>query len=112
MQALREMLQAEVAPSKVAPIVSKVVMPLRQGLISKDPKIWSNAIEATQLLAVAAGESLVPHLHLMMGSFNSKMANKATREKVVMTLGAIERAGGPEALKVIKQKIPAYTSMQ
>ena len=48
----------------------------------------------------------------MMGSFNSKMANKATREKVVQTLNIIEMAGGPEALKVIKTKIPAYTSMQ
>ena len=54
----------------------------------------------------------MPHLHLMMGSFNSKMANKAMREKVIQTLSVIEMAGGPEALKVIKTKIPAYTSMQ
>jgi len=87
------------------------VLPLRLGLTSKDSKIWNNAIEATQLLASAAQESLVPHLHLMMGSFNSKMANKLTREKVVQTLGIIEQAGGPDALKVIKTKIPAYTSM-
>jgi len=87
------------------------VLPLRLGLTSKDSKIWNNAIEATQLLASAAQENLVPHLHLMMGSFNSKMANKLTREKVVQTLGIIEQGGGPDALKVIKTKIPAYTSM-
>ena len=63
------------------------------------------------MLAQVAGEYLVPHLHLMMGSFNSKMANKATREKIVQTLGIIEQTGGPEALRVIKQKIPAYQSM-
>ena len=63
-------------------------------------------------MANAAQDLFVPHLHLMMGSFNSKMANKATREKVVQTLNIIEMAGGPEALKVIKTKIPAYTSMQ
>ena len=112
MQGLREILASEVAPQKVQPIVSKLVLPLRMGLISRDPKIWNNSIEACQLLAEAAGESLVPHLHLMMGSFNSKMANKATREKVTQTLSIIEQAGGPEALKVIKTKIPAYTSMQ
>ena len=55
---------------------------------------------------------MVPHLHLMMGSFNAKMANKLTREKVTTTLMIIEQSGGPEALKVIKQKIPAYVSMQ
>jgi len=81
-------------------------------LTSKEPKIWNNAIEATQLLANAAQENFVPHLHLMMGSFNSKMANKLTREKVVQTLSIIEYAGGPEALRVIKTKIPAYSSMQ
>ena len=111
MQALTEMLQNSVAPMNVAPMISKLVLPLRQGLISKDSKIWNNAIQATQLLAQAAGENITPHLHLMMGSFSSKMANKLTREKVTVTLGVIERYGGPEALKVIKQKIPAYASM-
>ena len=47
MQALREMLQSEGAEQRVQPVVSKIVLPLRMGLISKDPKIWSNAIEAT-----------------------------------------------------------------
>ena len=83
MQALREMLHTQSAPFKVVPVLSKLVLPLRQGLTSRDPKIWNNAIEATQLLANAAQENFVPHLHLMMGPFNSKMANKTTREKVV-----------------------------
>ena len=47
MQALREMLQSQGAEERVQPVVSKVVLPLRMGLISKDPKIWNNAIEAT-----------------------------------------------------------------
>ena len=50
-QALREMLQADLAVEKVAPIVGKLVLPLRQGLINRDAKIWNNSIEATQLLA-------------------------------------------------------------
>ena len=41
-------------------------------------------------MAQVVGEYLVPHLHLMMGSFNAKMANKTTREKVTATLGVIE----------------------
>ena len=111
-QALREMLANDVAYDKVPPIVSKIVLPLRLGLIAKDIKIWNNSIEACQLLASVAGEALVPHLHLMMGSFSSKMANKLHREKVTQTLNVIEQYGGPEAAKVIKQKIPAYSSMQ
>ena len=90
MQALRELLQAANADQKVAPIVGKCIMPLRLGLTSKDSKIWNNSIEATQLLAKAARENLVPHLHLLMGSFNAKMANKLAREKVTATLGIIE----------------------
>ena len=62
-------------------------------------------------MAQVAGEHLVPHLHLMMGSFNQKMANKTTREKITATLAILEQTGGQEALRVIKQKIPAYTSM-
>ena len=47
MQALREMLETESAPEKVIPILQKLVLPLRQALISRDTKIWNNAIEAT-----------------------------------------------------------------
>ena len=45
-QALREMLANDVAYDKVPPIVSKIVLPLRLGLIAKDIKIWNNSIEA------------------------------------------------------------------
>ena len=55
MQALRELLMHEQAPEKVEPIVGKLILPLRMGLISKDAKIWANAIESLQLLAQAAG---------------------------------------------------------
>ena len=55
MQALRELLMHEQAPEKVEPIVGKLILPLRMGLISKDAKIWANAIESLQLLAKAAG---------------------------------------------------------
>ena len=89
-QALRELLQAQNAEQKVAPIVGKCILPLRLGLTSKDNKIWANSIEATQLLAKVAGDYMVPHLHLLMGSFNAKMANKLTREKITITLGIIE----------------------
>lgn len=63
-------------------------------------------------MAQAAGLNFVSHVHLIMGSLSAKMANKATREKVIATLNIIEMAGGPDALKAIKQKIPAYASMQ
>ena len=47
MQALREMLSVDSAPDKVGPMVSKLILPLRQGLISKNAQIWNNSIEAT-----------------------------------------------------------------
>ena len=69
-------------------------------------------MDLLKLLAQVTGEYLVPHVHLILASLNSKLSNKNFREKVMDILAAIESCGGPEATKVIKTKVPTYKSMQ
>ena len=68
-------------------------------------------MDLLKLLAQVTGEYLVPHVHLILASLNSKLSNKNFREKVMEILAAIESCGGPEAVKVIKTKVPTYKSM-
>ena len=111
-QGAKELLEAEGASEKTIPIVQKLILPLRAGLTSRDIKIWNNAMDDLKLLAQVTGEHFVPHAHLILASLNSKLSNKNYREKVMEILSAIEASGGPEAVKVIKQKVPTYNSMQ
>ena len=93
-------------------MVQKLIIPLRGALTSRDIKIWNNAMDLLKQLAEVTGEYLVPQLHLILASLNSKLSNKNYREKVMEVLSAIESNCGPEALKVMKTKVPTYTSMQ
>ena len=104
-------MEAEGASEKTIPIVQKLILPLRAGLTSRDAKTWNNAMDNLKLLAQVTGEYFVPHAHLILASLNSKLSNKNYREKVMEILSAIETSGGPEAVKIIRTKVPTYTSM-
>ena len=62
------------------PITLKLVMPLRAALVNKDLKIFSNALEALKLLAEVAGDALMPHVHILLASLNSKLSDKKFRD--------------------------------
>lgn len=109
-QALKELLSAEGAAVKTPVIAQRLVMPLRGALVSKDMKIFSNGLEALKLLASVAGEALLVHVHILLASLNSKLSDKKFRDQVVSVLNTIERNGGKDACKVIKTKVPTYTS--
>ena len=111
-QGAKELLEAECASDKTIPIIQKLILPLRAGLTSRDMTIWNNSMDILKLLVQVTGENIVPQIHLILASLNSKLSNKNYREKVMDILVTLESSGGPEALKVIKQKVPTYNSMQ
>lgn len=85
-------------------------MPLRGALVSRDLKIFANGLESLKMLAQVAGEALIVHVHILLASLNSKLSDKKFRDSVVSVLNAIECHGGKDACKVIKSKVPTYTS--
>ena len=85
-------------------------MPLRGALVSKDLKIFGNALDALKLLAMVSGEALIAHVHILLASLNSKLSDKKFRDTVMTVLNAIERNGGKDGLKIIKSKVPTYTT--
>ena len=111
-QGARELLEAEGASDKTIPIVQKLILPLRAALTSRDAKTWNNAMDLLKLMCEVTGEHIVPHAHLILASLNSKLSNKNYREKVMEILMTLQNCGGPEAVKLIKQKVPTYNSMQ
>ena len=111
-QGARELLEAEGASDKTIPIVQKLILPLRAGLTSRDVKTWNNAMDLFKLMCEVTGEHIVPHAHLILASLNSKLSNKNYREKVMEILMTLQNCGGPDAVKLIKQKVPTYNSMQ
>jgi hypothetical protein len=106
------MLEAAGSPEKTIMCLEKLILPLRQALVNKNPQVWSNSCESLGLLAEVSGEHLTPHIHILMGQLNVKLQVKSLRDTVMATLHKIEQHCGPDAMKVIKTKIPTYVSMQ
>ena len=52
-----------------------------------------------------------PFLHLILQAINKRTFNPKFKERVFNLLGVIEKNGGPDALKQIKNKIPAYEGL-
>ena len=63
------------------------------------------------MLAIVCQNELVKHLNILLAQLNNKLANKAIRDSVVECLNVIEKCCGPESTKLIKHKIPTYTSI-
>lgn len=87
-------------------------MPLRAAFLSADNNIWNRGLDTLKLLSETVGHNLSPHIHIILAQLNKKMTlNKKVRENVMQVLNIIEEQGGKEALDVIRQKIPTYTSI-
>jgi Parkin co-regulated protein len=111
-RALIELLEAPGAAEKTIPLLTKLIMPLRSAFLSSDMAIWTRALESLKLLSETVGHNLTPHIHIILAQLNKKMTlNKKVRETVIGVLNIIEERGGKEALEVIRQKIPTYTSI-
>jgi len=87
-------------------------MPLRAAFLSPDMTIWTRALDSLKLLSETVGHNLTPQIHIILAQLNKKMTlNKKVRESVMGVLNTIEERGGKDALEVIRQKIPTYTSI-
>ncbi len=108
---LTELLQAEGASENSIPLVQKLMIPLRGALTSSDKTIYNKGLESLKLLAETVGGHLNPHMHILLAQLNKKLSDKTMREKVMSVLNVIEEQGGPEALKILRSKIPTYASI-
>eukprot|EP00347_Sterkiella_histriomuscorum_P012450 403368524 len=106
-----ELLQSPGASEKTIPIIQKLIMPLRGAFMSADKDIWDKGLEALKLLSQTTGHHLTGHIHILLAQLNKKMTTKQMREKILGVLNTIEEQGGKEALDVLRQKIPTYTSI-
>lgn len=66
--------------------------------------IFESALAAVRQIAVAEGERIVPHLHLILPPIGKKMFSKLHRESVQDTLRTIEHYGGREAASVMRHR--------
>lgn len=114
--------------SKILPVVPQLIIPIKNALNTRNPKIICTTLKILQKLLVSAplvGEAFVPYYRQilpMVNLFKSKHGNlgdgieygQNKRENVGdlidETLEAFERHGGPDAFINIKYMIPTYES--
>lgn len=107
---LTDLLTADDAGMKAAPLLMQIIPRVRQALLSKAPGVFDATLEAIRLLAHAVGPALNPHLPQLLVQLTKYIHTGApkTRELVQAVLETIEEAGGEEALKAIKRKVPTW----
>jgi len=110
--AIKDLLTAQDASRKTIPLVSKLIIPVRQALLRKEADVFDATLEAIGHLSYAVGPHLNAHLNVLLIQVNKKaFTNKVHREKIENLLRILEENGGPEALKLIKIKVPTYVSI-
>mmetsp|Transcript_4636 Transcript_4636/g.5237 ORF Transcript_4636/g.5237 Transcript_4636/m.5237 type:complete len:224 (-) Transcript_4636:1422-2093(-) len=110
-EAAKELMMSDGAFDKCTPILSRLVPPLRLALSSRDKTIILNALELLRILSETVGEELTGSVNPLLAPIGKKMTEKAYRDKAVETLNTVEEQGGPDALAIIKTKIPTYSSI-
>lgn len=107
----KEMLESENAGEKAAPLLNKVVPPLRAALCHSNNEVFERGLMGLMVLSDAVGPALNPHLKNLLMALSKRMMDKKYRDRVTDTLQLLEQNGGREVLPVIKGKVPTYSSI-
>jgi hypothetical protein len=59
---------------------------------------------------MTCGEALTGQMPLFLAQVNNKVQNKQLKDKIMECCKAMEDSCGPEARKMLKQKVPTYAS--
>jgi hypothetical protein len=111
-QMLTDMLNADGATQKCQPLVPALVGAARGALLSKDEGAVSFAITAVTMLSRVVGQAMNPQLKMLVAQLHRHALKSRSLSGLVTTaLQTLEENGGPEALKVIKAKIPTYCTV-
>ncbi|EQC29245.1 hypothetical protein SDRG_13118 [Saprolegnia diclina VS20] len=110
-QGFNDLMTANGADDKVRPLLGLLIPPIRAALMAPDDDVLVVTLKAIQAIADAVGSDMNVHLPKLIQQIHRKYSSKALRATIDDTLGALERNGGPEALRIIRTKIPTYASL-
>jgi hypothetical protein len=111
-QMLTDMLNADGATQKCQPLVPALVGAARGALMSKDEGAVSFAITALTMLSRVVGQAMNPQLKMLVAQLHrNSVKSRGLAGLVTTALQTLEENGGPEALKIIKAKIPTYCTV-
>ncbi|KAK7482056.1 hypothetical protein BaRGS_00026748 [Batillaria attramentaria] len=107
----KEMMESENAGDKAAPLLHKIVPPLRAALCHANNEVFERGLSGLMVLSDAVGPALNPHLKNLLMALSKRMMDKKYRDRVTDALQHLEQNGGKEVLPVIKGKVPTYSSI-
>ncbi|KRX04238.1 Armadillo-type fold [Pseudocohnilembus persalinus] len=114
--------------NKILPVIPQLIIPIKNGLNTRDPEIISIMLKVLQKLVLSAemiGEALVPYYRQILPIFNiyknkninlGDQIDYSQRKKINLgdliqeTLELFEQTGGEDAFINIKYMIPTYES--
>jgi len=107
--AFKELMLAPNAKGKVTPLIPTIVRNLRKAMLSKQDAVFTATLEAIKELSECVQEALTPHFGSLLIQINRKAFEKKFKQPVFECLHTLASNGGPNAVKTIKLKIPAFS---
>jgi hypothetical protein len=97
--------------ARVIAILPQLMAPLRAALAEPQADMFSAALRALVALSSATGAAFNAQLGVVLAPLNRRMMDRTRRDAVQQVLEVLERNGGAPATKIIKAKVPTYTSV-
>lgn len=107
-QGFMDLLDAEGCAEKVCAVTPDLIKPLRVALMSKEADIFTATLKAIIKLSEVVGEALNPHLSLLCTQISKRMFKPEFQEIIMEVLQCLDANGGPDAVRIIKSKVPTY----
>ncbi|PVD29764.1 hypothetical protein C0Q70_09021 [Pomacea canaliculata] len=96
----KEILESPNACKKAAPLLPKVVPPLRAALSHANNEVFERGLSALCHLSEAVGPALNPHLKNLLMALSKRMMDKKYKDSVTDALQLLEKNGGKVMLVV------------
>ncbi|KAJ3040804.1 hypothetical protein HDV00_010419 [Rhizophlyctis rosea] len=110
-QGLKELLDAPGAAQKAAAVGPALVAPLRAALSIKEKEAFLVSLDIFVSLINLLGPAMTPYLGTLIPPIGTRVLSSDCREQVYEALRAVDLACGEDAMKIVRTKVPTYTSV-
>lgn len=106
----KDLLETQDADEKAIAVLPKLVLPIKNAIISEDDSVFEAGLNALTQLSDAVGPHLNQHIKIYLSVLCKRLSSRKFKNQVQDALNKFEANGGKEVVPIIKTKIPTYNS--
>jgi len=110
-EGFKQLLLVDGVSTLVIPLLSQLVTSIKAAILSADIGCFDRGLVALSSLSDCVGSHLDSYIKILMSCLSRKISSDRSRkQQITAVLNKLEYNGSNQVLKIIKSKIPTYTS--